>query len=472
MTDTDQEQRLRRAVEAYIADGRLLRDLSRRVAMATPSGDRSAGPALHGYLADEIVPTLDAMGFVSEIVVEPDLSPLPVLIARREEAPDLPTILLYGHGDVVQADPAEWSEGLDPWVLTRRSERLYGRGSADNKGQHSVNLAALSIVLAERGHLGFNTVLLMEMGEEAGSPGLEAFCRRHRDALKADLLIASDGPRWSSQRPTLFLGARGVIDLEISVSLRERAYHSGNWGGWLRNAGQVLTRALALLADAQGRPIATALETPAAALAYEPLFDRLLAPGEAGLPEPDAGWGDVEASPAARLLNRNNLEIIALDFGDVERPVYAIGPRARALCQVSFLPETDPATFAPAFEAIFRQAGLDGVEVRPTGFLMPASRTAPDHPVVAWALAALERWSGKSVDLLPNFGGALPNWIFRNELNLPTLWVPHSYNGCAQHAPDEHALKPILDEGLLMMAGLFWEAGAKPERLHRLLARL
>lgn len=471
MTDSDGEQRLRRAVETHIAEGRLLRDLSRRVAMPTPSNDPAARPVLHRYLADEIVPTLDAMGFVSEIIVEPDLSPLPVLIARRVEASDLPTILLYGHGDVVQAAPAEWSTGLDPWTLTRRGERLYGRGSADNKGQHSVNLAALSIVLAERGCLGFNAVLLMEMGEEAGSPGLEEFCRRHRDRLKADLLIASDGPRWSSLRPTLFLGARGVIDLEIAVTLRERAYHSGNWGGWLRNAGQTLSRALSLLSDARGRPCVAALGTPAAARVYEPLFDRLQPPGEAGLPAPDAGWGDTEASPAARLLNRNNLEIIAIDFGNIEKPVYAIGPRARALCQVSFLPESDPATFAPAFEAAFREAGLAGITVRPTGFLMPASRTPPDEPIVAWALAAMERWSGSSVDLLPNFGGALPNWIFRDVLGLPTLWMPHSYNGCAQHAPDEHALEPILNEGLRMMAGLFWEAGARPEQLRQRLPR-
>jgi len=472
MTDTDCELRLRRAVEAHIAEGRLLDDLARRVAMPTASGDLAARPALHAYLADEIVPTLEAMGFASETIVESDLGPLPVLIARREEGPDLPTILLYGHGDVVQADPADWSEGLDPWTLTRRGERLYGRGSADNKGQHGVNLAALSIVLAERGHLGFNTILLMEMGEEMGSPGLQAFCERHRDKLKADLLIASDGPRWSSQRPTLFLGARGHIDLEITVSLREQGYHSGNWGGWLRNAGQVLTRALALLTDARGRPSVPALATPDAALAYEALFDRLAAPEEPGLPEPEAGWGDGEASPAARLLNRNNLEIIAIDFGAMTKPVYAIGPRARALVGISFLPETDPSTFAPAFEAAFREAGLEGVTVRPTGFLMPASRTAPDHPAVAWALAAMRRWSGKPVDLLPNFGGALPNWIFRDVLDLPTLWIPHSYNGCAQHAPDEHALEPVLNEGLMLMAGLFWEAGSRPERLSRLLARL
>ena len=103
---------------------------------------------------------------------------------------------------------------------------------------------------------------------------------------------------------------------------------------------------------------------------------------------------------------------------------------------------------------------------------MPARRTAPDHPAVAWALAAMQRWSGRPVDLLPNFGGALPNWIFRDVLDLPTLWIPHSYNGCAQHAPDEHALEPVLNEGLMLMAGLFWEAGSRPERLSRLLTRL
>ncbi|MEM5421183.1 M20/M25/M40 family metallo-hydrolase [Paraburkholderia ferrariae] len=88
-----------------------------------------------------------------------------------------------------------------------RRGRIYGRGTADNKGQHSVNLASLELVLRARaGRLRFNVKFLMEMGEEVGSPGMAAVTELHREELCADLFLASDGPRVDAVTPTLFLG--------------------------------------------------------------------------------------------------------------------------------------------------------------------------------------------------------------------------------------------------------------------------
>ena len=110
-------------------------------------------------------------------------------------------MLIYGHGDVVRGYDAQWRAPLSPWTLTADGDRWYGRGSADNKGQHTINLAALASVLDARGgQLGFNAKLLIEMGEETGSPGLDALCRQERGALAADVLIASDGPRIAAAR--------------------------------------------------------------------------------------------------------------------------------------------------------------------------------------------------------------------------------------------------------------------------------
>ena len=78
---------------------------------------------------------------------------------------------------------------------------MYGRGTADNKGQHTINIAALACVLEERGSLGFNSTILIETGEETGSPGLADFCKANKAALKADALIGSDGPRLDHRRP-------------------------------------------------------------------------------------------------------------------------------------------------------------------------------------------------------------------------------------------------------------------------------
>ena len=123
---------------------------------------------------------------------------------------------------------------MSPWELTEQDGRWYGRGAADNKGQHSVNLAALRQVLHSRGgQLGFNVKLILEMAEEAGSPGLADFCAQYQDELKADLFIGSDGPRVAADNPTLFLGSRGSINFELTAHCREGAHHSGNCGGFV-----------------------------------------------------------------------------------------------------------------------------------------------------------------------------------------------------------------------------------------------
>src|SRR6185437_1147549 len=138
------------------------------------------------------------------------------------------------------------------WQLTRRGDRLYGRGTADNKGQHSINIAALAAVLETRGRLGFNAKLLIETGEEVGSPGLREICRDHKDRLAADVLIASDGPRLSPDRPTIFLGARGAMSFDLTVDLLEGGHHSGTWGGLLAPPGVILAHALATITSPTG----------------------------------------------------------------------------------------------------------------------------------------------------------------------------------------------------------------------------
>jgi len=89
----------------------------------------------------------------------------------------------------------------------------------------------------------------------------------------------------------------------------------------------------------------------------------------------------------------------------------------------------------------------------------PATRLSPDDPWVRFAVESLGRTTGKPIAVLPNLGGTLPNDAFADILGLPTIWIPHSYPGCSQHAPNEHLLGRLAREGLMMMAGLFWDLG-------------
>jgi acetylornithine deacetylase/succinyl-diaminopimelate desuccinylase-like protein len=444
----------------YFDSGGFLADLSRRVAVPTESGVAGRRPDQLAYLEQEMVPAARRLGASCRVLENPDRRGGPFLVAHRQEADGLPTVLTYGHADVVLAEADRWGDGLDPWQVTVREDRWYGRGTADNKGQHTINLAALEQVLRARdGRLGFNLKILIETSEESGSPGLRELCARHREELAADVLIASDGPRVAAARPTVFLGSRGSAAFTLAVPLRERSYHSGNWGGLLRNPATVLASALACLVDGQGRILVPGLRPPPVPAAVAAALATIPVGGGPDDPDVDEDWGEPGLTPAERVIAWNTLEVLSLAAGRAEAPVNAIPGSAHAHCQLRFVVGTDIAGMVPAVRAHLDQHGFGRVEVLP-GHVMNATRADPDGPWVRFALASLERTAGAPPALLPNLGGSLPNDAFADELGLPTIWIPHSYPACAQHAPDEHLLAPLARQALQLMAGLFWDLGA------------
>ena len=452
------------AAEAYFDEGRFAADLARRVAIPTESQVEERAPVLRAYLADEIAPSFARLGFSSEIVDNPvnktGARGGPMLIAERREPGAATTVFGYGHGDVIRGLEPQWHEGLSPWELKPVGERLYGRGTADNKGQHTINMAALDCVLQTRGRLGFNSVFLIETGEEIGSPGLREVCRIYQDRLRADVLIASDGPRLAPERPTIFLGARGAMNFDLIVDLRDGGHHSGNWGGLLANPGIILAHALATITNEKG-----AIRVRDWVPAHLPnsvraaLADLTVEGGE-GAPEIDPDWGEPGLSPAEKVFGWCSFEVLAFTTGNPENPVNAIPPRAKATCQIRFVVGVDPENFLPALRRHLDAHGFPMVTIeRWAKAYFPATRLDPDHPWVRWAAASIENTTGKRPAILPNLGGSLPNDIFATDLAMPTVWVPHSYASCSQHAPNEHMLAPVAREALQVMAGIYWDLG-------------
>jgi hypothetical protein len=118
------------------------------------------------------------------------------------------------------------------------------------------------VIAARQGRLGYNVKLLLEMGEEVGSPGLRELCAAQAERLRADLFLASDGPRLHAESPTLFLGSRGIANFTLRLRCRERAYHSGNWGGVLTNPAVVVAHAITSLMGRHGAMRVDALQPP------------------------------------------------------------------------------------------------------------------------------------------------------------------------------------------------------------------
>lgn len=459
------ENAVARATE-YFDSGAFRADLARRVAIPTESQGGDRLDVLKAYLTDEMIPAVERLGFRCRVLDNPAAGYGPFLIAERHEAEGLPTVLVYGHGDVVFGHASTWRAGLDPWQIVVEGDRWYGRGTADNKGQHTINLAALEQVMAARGgSLGFNCKLLLEMGEEAGSPGLRAIAAAERKALAADVLIASDGPRLSADRPTVFLGSRGAMNFELSVDLREGGHHSGNWGGVLANAGTLLAHAITCLVDAKGRILVDAMRPVLPEPVRAALADVTIAQGP-GDPAIDPQWGEPGLTPEEKIYGWNALEVLAFETGTPAAPVNAIPPAAKATLQLRFVVGTDPESILPAVRAQLDTHGLQRVVVK-SGRMetFTATRLDPTDPWVGWALASIAKTSGKKPALLPNLGGSLPNDVFADILGLPTIWVPHSYPSCSQHAPNEHLLAPVAREALQIMAGLFYDLGQDGPRI-------
>ncbi|NDW01233.1 M20 family metallopeptidase [Salipiger sp. PrR002] len=442
------------AITEYFDSGSFQSELADLVARPTESQDPRGAPHLMAYLTEAMAPMLEAMGFSCQIFDNPQEGTGPLLVGQRIEDESLPTVLTYGHGDVIRAQEGQWREGLEPFTLTEEGDRLYGRGSADNKVQHLINLRAMAALIETQGKLGFNAKVLIEMGEENGSPGLKTFCEEHKELLAADVLIASDGPRLSPDAPTIFTGSRGGALFDLKVELREGANHSGNFGGLLADPAIILAHALACITDRRGQINVPEWRPDS----LTPRIREVLA----ALPEVKSGialdpdWGEESLTMSERVFGWNSFAVLAMISGVPEAPVNAIAGWARATCQLRFVVGTDVDDILPALRRHLDTHGFQQVQITSADRgSFPATRLDPDHPWVRFAAASLQKSTGQSPHILPNLGGSLPNDCFAEVLDLPTIWVPHSYAGCSQHAPNEHVLKPLSKQALIGMTGLF-----------------
>ena len=446
---------------AFFDDGGFATLLGDLVAIPSTSQEEAAAPACAQYLEGAILPWLGRLGFRSTIHPNPLPGFGPILTATRIEDPARPTVLLYGHGDTVRGLEDQWQPGLKPWAVTDAGDRWYGRGTADNKGQHAINLAALEAVLAERGgRLGANVKLVLEMAEERGSKGLKEFVAANADHLAADALIASDGPRVEPGLPTIATGTRGTFHFDLVVKLRDGGVHSGHWGGLTRDPAILLAHAIAAIADRDGRILVRDWLPPGGvAPAVRAVLDGCPVGGGEGAATIDQGWGEPGLTAAEKIYGWCSFIVLAMVSGRPENPVNAVAPDARAHCQIRYTVDADPTRFAAALRAHLDAQGMDFVAVENAFIRMPASRTAPDHPWVRWAQASMQRSLGKPVQVIPNSSGGLPGDVFVDHLGVPLVWVPHSYNGCKQHGPDEHLLKSAAREGIAAFAGMWWDLG-------------
>ncbi|MEM7749682.1 MAG: M20/M25/M40 family metallo-hydrolase [Pseudomonadota bacterium] len=436
--------------------------LAELCSIPTESQNPARLPEMHQYINQAITPRLDALGYSCKVYENPLPGCGPVLLGTRFEGANLPTFLCYGHGDVVMGMGGKWNDGRDPWTLSFDGDRVYGRGVADNKGQHLVHLAAIEAVIEARGHLGFNHKFLIEMGEENGSKGLKEIVAANKSDFATDAFFASDGPRTELSRPNITLGNRGCCNFDLTVNLRNGGHHSGNWGGLLANPAIILSHAISCIADSRGKILVEGWRPKVEQYVRDVLGDVTREAGPSA-PTIDEDWGEPNFSAMEKVSTFNSFEVLAFTAGTPDSPVNAVPPKARASCQLRYVLGTDEDNITANLRDHLDAAGFANVRIEPPPATNDgrfyASRTDPRHPWSTWMKSAVERGSNQSCGVLPNSGGSNMTHIIQFVLDAPIAWFPLSYAGCSQHAPNEHILKPLMREGLRHVTGIYWDLG-------------
>lgn len=349
-------------------------------------------------------------------LLESDGAPPAVLAERRpvDGRSDAPTVLLYAHHDVQPpGEPDAWSS--PPFEPTERGDRLYGRGTADDKAGIVAHLAAIDAWSGSRGGPPCAVKLIVEGEEEVGSAHLAEFLAAHGDRLGADVVVVADTLNWQVGVPTLTTSLRGLVDAVVEVRALDHTVHSGMYGGPVPDPVTALAKLLGAAVDVHGavaipgfaddaRPVS---DTERQAL-QQLDFDVEAFRRDAGLLSGVPLAGDPDAHPLERVWRRPHLTVIGIDAPDVTGAANAIQPSARAKVSVRLAPGQDPNRARRLLADWLASHVPFGLEVTVTeGTAAAPYEVDQQHPAVGAAAEALARAYGRD-PVFAGVGGSIP----------------------------------------------------------------
>ncbi len=366
----------------------------------------------------------------------------PIVYAEKIIDPAKPTILVYGHYDVQPADPLElWDS--PPFEPVIKDEKIYARGSADDKGQFYMHVKALETMVAT-GSLACNMKFMIEGEEEVGSNNLEKFVIENKSRLKADVIVISDTAMIANDIPSIDTGLRGLSYMEVEVTGPNRDLHSGVYGGAVANPINSLAAMIASLHDAQGRvnipgfydDVATVPESERAMLAQAP-FNLEAYKKDLGIAEV---YGEQGYSSTERASIRPTLDCNGIWGGYIGEGAKTVLPsKASAKISMRLVPNQSSEKITELFTKHFMSIAPAGVQVKVT----------PHHggepavtPINSKAYRAAERAIEESFGKKPvptRGGGSIPIVaLFEKELGLKTVLMGFGLDSDAIHSPNEH----------------------------------
>jgi acetylornithine deacetylase/succinyl-diaminopimelate desuccinylase-like protein len=377
----------------------------------------------------------------------------PVVWAEWRRAAGRPTLLVYGHYDVQPTDPLrEWTS--PPFEPAIRGDSLYGRGTADDKGQLLVHVKALESHLRTSGSLPVNVICLFEGEEEIGSPHLAAFIRAHRPALVADAAVVSDTGILGPRRPALTESLRGALSVELDVYGQEKDLHSGNFGGAVHNPLQAFCEILASMHDAGGRVAIPGFYDRVRALPSDerrymadvgPSDREILA--DAGAAD---GWGEDGYTLYERTTIRPALTINGVTGGYQGTGAKAVIP-ARASAKLNFrlVADQDPAEIDGLFRRFLARITPPSMRVT-VRTQMRAHPVSIDRAHPAMRAAAIAYSAGfEHAPVFVRSGGTIPvTHLLQRLLGVSTVLMGFALPDSDRHAPNEKLHLPTFVRGI------------------------
>ena len=390
-------------------------------------------------------------------------------------APGKPTVFLYAHHDVQPVHPDDVATGRwhsDPWKLTPRGGRLYGRGSADDKGAITAQLGAVASFLKTGGKLPVNVKMLVEGEEEVGSSNLMHFFKEYRDRIRSDAIVVCDTENIEVGLPCITYSLRGIVTLKVEVESASKPVHSGMAGGMLADAALALNVVLSRLYWKNG-----ALPVPHYYDSVRPLTDaekktfRSLPGDEAKWREdlgvlPGVGFATQKGNhPHEQTWRNPAVTVIAQEASSIKGASNQVLPRAQALVSCRIVPDQDPQQVFEQMRDYLTAEPPWGVKVKvePCGSFVKWWMTDPTGPAFEAARAAMKAGFGReSVGIgcggTIGFVGPLADLLGGAPALLMGIEDPQSN----AHAPDESLHEDDWRKLMASLAHLFEKLGSLP----------
>jgi len=432
---------------------KLLREFETFIAFETISSDKTKYKEMEkcvAWLCQQIEP----LGFSVEKWEAKDAPPVLYASYIKE---DSPTLLLYNHYDVQPVDPLdEWES--DPFSLTKKGNKLYGRGASDNKGQCFYLLCALRYYYKQHGTFPCSIKWIIEGEEEVASHALQHFLQEKE--IESDYVLLLDSGMREKNVPAISLGVRGIVPLDIIVEGTNQDLHSGLHGGVAYNPLHALVTLLSSLRDEKGVVQVPHFYDKVKKVSDEEkkkcalFFDEEKYKEEFGA-EPSGG--EHQFSPIERLWFRPTIEINGISGGyEGEGCKTVIPHKASAKLSCRLVPDQNPIECAAYVKYYLENQAPKGISVEVSigvGYGYPL-RVDPNSHLIHALEKGCKKVLGKQPELIYDAGSIPIAAELQKKSGGELAFFGLALPGDRIHAPNEHFSMDRIEKGMLLLIEL------------------